>query len=83
MVAKLKEDGLDDEVFGADILFDALAEPMRQIAENGALGLGFVLGWVWGVGWDWVLGCCRKASISFDIRPPISFFSSSFSPTQL
>ncbi len=36
VVQALKAEGLDDEVFGADILFDALTEPMRQIAENGA-----------------------------------------------
>lgn len=43
VVDQLKADGLDDEVFGADILFDALAEPMRQIAENAGKHGNFVV----------------------------------------
>ena len=31
VVEKLKAEGNEDEVFGADILFDALSEPMRQV----------------------------------------------------
>jgi hypothetical protein len=56
VVQTLKDEGLDDEVFGADILFDALAEPMRQIAENGALLRWCldVVGWC-GLGWGRVM----------------------------
>jgi len=39
----LKADGLDDEVFGADILFEALSEPMRQIAENAGKHGNFIV----------------------------------------
>ncbi|GAB5031781.1 molecular chaperone [Nannochloropsis oceanica] len=43
VVKTLKADGLDDEVFGADILFDALSEPMRQIAENAGKHGNFIV----------------------------------------
>ena len=34
VVKELKAQDKDDEVFGADILFDALSEPMRQVREK-------------------------------------------------
>ena len=43
VVNQLKADGLDDEVFGADILFEALSEPMRQIAENAGKHGNFIV----------------------------------------
>lgn len=43
VVAQLKAEGNYDEVFGADILFDALSEPMRQIADNAGKNGNFVV----------------------------------------
>ncbi|EKU21878.1 chaperonin [Nannochloropsis gaditana CCMP526] len=43
VVEEMKREGLDDEIFGADILFEALSEPMRQIAENAGKHGNFVV----------------------------------------